>query len=134
VRNTAYTWLRKTRAFEPVTEFDEQVATIGVEAPNPEQLLLQKSDGRLVEQAMSRLPDRFREILVLRELEGLSYKQIADVMAIPMGTVMSTLSRARTRFRHAAADLLETHGPRHMKDPAAGSRGISWTHTRSPVT
>ena len=118
VRNTAYAWLRKTRAFEPVTEFDEQVATIGVEAPNPEQLLLQKSDGRLVEQAMSQLPDRFREILVLRELEGLSYKEIADVMAVPMGTVMSTLSRARTRFRHAAADLLKTHGPRQRKDPA----------------
>ena len=63
--------------------------------PNPEQLLLQKADGRLVEQAMSQLPVRFREILTLRELEGLSYKQIADVMDVSMGTVMSALTRAR---------------------------------------
>ena len=120
VRNTAYSWLRKTRTFEPVTQFDEQVATIGVETPNPEQLLLRKAEGRVVEQAMSQLPVRFREILILRELEGLSYKQIADVMAVPMGTVMSTLSRARTRFRHAAADLLNVHGRGQMEGPAAG--------------
>ena len=57
---------------------------------------------------LGQLPGRFREILVLRELEGLSYKEIADVMGMPMGTVMSTLSRARDRFRHAAGVLLET--------------------------
>lgn len=119
VRNSAYTWLRKTRAFEPVTQFDEQATTIGVETPNPEQLLLQKADGRLVEQAMSQLPVRFREILILRELEGLSYKQIADVMGVPMGTVMSSLSRARERFRQAAGDLLKTHGPLPMEGPTA---------------
>ena len=96
VRNTAYTWLRKTRAFEPVTQFDEQVTPTGVETLNPEQLLLQEADGRLVEQAMSQLPVRFREILILRELEGFSYEEIADVTGGPMGTVMSTLSRART--------------------------------------
>lgn len=111
VRNTAYTWLRKTRPSEPVIEFDEQMAAIGVEMPNPEQLLLQKGDGRLVEQAMSQLPARFREILILRELEDFSYKEIADVMGMPIGTVMSTLSRARERFRHAAGDLLENARP-----------------------
>lgn len=128
VRNSAYTWLRKSRAVEPVTEFDEQVATTGVESPNPEQQLLQKADGQLVEQAMSRLPVRFREILILRELEGMSYKEIAHVMGVPMGTVMSTLSRARERFRHAAGDLLKTHGPSQMEGPNAtgptGSLGI----------
>jgi RNA polymerase sigma-70 factor, ECF subfamily len=119
VRNTAYTWLRKTRAFEPVTQFDEQVTPTGVETLNPEQLLLQEADGRLVEQAMSQLPVRFREILILRELEGFSYKQIADVMGVPTGTVMSTLSRARARFRHAACDLLKTHEPVQMEGPTA---------------
>jgi RNA polymerase sigma-70 factor, ECF subfamily len=119
VRNTAYRWLRKTRAFEPVTQFDEQMAATGVEMPNPEQLLLQKADGRLVEQAMSQLPVRFREILILRELEGLSYKQIADVMGVPIGTVMSKLSRARERFRLAVGDLLETHEPLQMEGPTA---------------
>jgi RNA polymerase sigma-70 factor (ECF subfamily) len=121
VRNTAYTWLRKTRAFEPVIQFDEQIATtgVGVELPSPEQLLLQKADERLVEQAMSQLPVRFREILILRELEGLSYKQIAAVMGVPIGTVMSTLSRAREGFRHAAGDLLKTHDPLQMDGTTA---------------
>ena len=117
VRNTAYTWLRKTRAFEPVTQFDEEVATTGAETPNPEQLLIQKANGRLVEQAMSQLPVRFREILILRELEGFSYRQIADMRGVPIGTVMSTLSRARERFRHAAGDLLKTHEPLQMETP-----------------
>ncbi len=114
VRNTAYTFLRKTRAFERVTQFDEQIAPPDVEMLNPEQLLLQKADGRVVEQAMSELPVRFREILILRELEGFSYKQIAEVMGVPMGTVMSTLSRARERFRYAASGLLKTHGSLQM--------------------
>ena len=109
VRNTAYRWLRKTRAYEPVTQFDEEIHTSAVETSNPEQLLLQNADGDLVEQALGELPVRFREILVLRELEGLSYKEIADVMSVPIGTVMSMLSRARTRFRQAASDLLKTH-------------------------
>ena len=122
VRNAAYTWLRKTRAFEPVTEFDEQIATTGVEMADPEQQLLQKADGRIVEQAMRQLPVRFREILILRELEGYSYKQIAEVMGVPMGTVMSTLSRARARFRDAAVDLLKTHGSSQMEGLAATGR------------
>jgi RNA polymerase sigma-70 factor (ECF subfamily) len=117
VRNSAYTWLRKTRAFEPVVPFDEQAATTEVEMLNPEQLLLQKADGRVVEQAMRELPVRFREILILRELEGFSYKQIAEVVGVPMGTVMSTLSRARERFRQAAVRVLKRHDPLHLADP-----------------
>ena len=74
---------------------------------NPEELLLQNADGRLVQKALSELPVRFREILVLRELEGLSYKEIADIMGVPMGTVMSTLSRARDRFRKGAGRLVD---------------------------
>jgi RNA polymerase sigma-70 factor, ECF subfamily len=109
VRNTSYAWLRKTRAYEPAAQFDEEIHSIGVGTSNPEQLLLQNADGRVVEQALSELPVRFREILVLRELEGLSYKEIGDVMSVPIGTVMSTLSRARDRFRHAATDILKTH-------------------------
>ena len=89
----------------PVVLFDEEVHTGGMEPPNPEELLLRNADGRLVEKAMQELPVRFREVLVLRELEGLSYKEIADVMCMPLGTVMSTLSRARARFRHAAVNL-----------------------------
>jgi RNA polymerase sigma-70 factor (ECF subfamily) len=68
--------------------------------------LLQRANTQLIDQAMSHLPERLREVLVLRELEGLSYKEIAEVVGVPMGTVMSTSSRARERFQHAASDLL----------------------------
>jgi RNA polymerase sigma-70 factor (ECF subfamily) len=109
VRNTSYRWLRKTRADKALAQFDEDIHTSAIEPSNPEQLLLQNADRCLVEKALSELPVRFRGILVLRELEGLSYKEIADVIGVPIGTVMSTLSRARHRFRHAVGDLQETH-------------------------
>lgn len=108
VRNTAYRWLRKARSYEPVTQFDENEHTCGSETSNPEVLLLQKADKQLLEKALNELPVRFREILVLRELEGLAYKEIAEVMGMPMGTVMSTLSRARHEFSRAAGELLKT--------------------------
>jgi RNA polymerase sigma-70 factor, ECF subfamily len=107
VRNTSYRWLRKTRAYERVVQFDEEAHTSDGGTTNPEELLLQNADGRLVEKTLSELPVRYREILVLRELEGLSYKEIADIMGVPMGTVMSTLSRARDRFRKGAGRLLQ---------------------------
>jgi RNA polymerase sigma-70 factor (ECF subfamily) len=113
VRNTSYKWLRQTRAYEPVVPFDEEVHRGGNGTSNPEQLLLRNADARLVEKVLSELPLRFREILVLRELEGLSYKEIADVMGVPMGTVMSTLSRARIRFREGAGRLLQRE---HVSD------------------
>jgi RNA polymerase sigma-70 factor, ECF subfamily len=109
VRNTAYGWRRKRGVYEAVVEFDENVHAPGHGAPNPEELLLLNADARLVAKALADVPVRFREILVLRELEGLSYKEIGDVMDMPQGTVMSTLSRARDRFRHAARDLLSSH-------------------------
>jgi RNA polymerase sigma-70 factor, ECF subfamily len=108
VRNTAYGWLRKVRMHDPAAEFDEEIHTGDMQTSNPEQLLLQNANQRTVEEALSALPVRFREMLVLRELEGLSYKEIADVMGVPMGTVMSTLSRARDRFRHAAIRIVKT--------------------------
>jgi len=74
---------------------------------NPEQLLLQNADGRLVKKALSELPVRFREILVLRELEGPFLQRDHQRDGRAMGTVISTLSRARDRFRHAAGDLLK---------------------------
>src|SRR3954469_21330593 len=108
VRNTAYSWLRKTRASDPVIQFDEDVHTSASGTSNPEELLLENADRRFVEETLTALPVRFREILVLRELEGCSYKEIAAVMGMPMGTVMSTLSRARHEFSRAAGELLKT--------------------------
>ncbi len=69
----------------------------------PEMLLLHEDNVSLIENAMSGLPGRFRELLVLRELEGLSYQELANVLRIPIGSVMSGLSRARQAFRRALA-------------------------------
>jgi RNA polymerase sigma-70 factor, ECF subfamily len=114
VRNTSYRWLRKTRSYGAVMEFDENKHTSGSESSNPEVLLLRKADKQLLERALHELPIRFREILVLRELEGLAYKEIAEVMGMPMGTVMSTLSRARHEFSWAAGELLKTDSPSQL--------------------
>jgi RNA polymerase sigma-70 factor, ECF subfamily len=118
VRTTAFRWLRKNRAQHLATEFDEDMHSEAVdhEAINPETLLLQRADSQSIAQAMNQLPVRFREVLVLRELEGLSYKEIAEVVGVPVGTVMSTLSRARERFRHVAIGLV-----RRQAQPKGGS-------------
>jgi RNA polymerase sigma-70 factor (ECF subfamily) len=107
VRTTAFRWLQKNRALQLAAEFDEEIHSEGSDALNPESLLLQRADTEVLAQAMNHLPRRFREVLVLRELEGLSYKEIAEIVGVPIGTVMSTLFRARERFRHAAGDLVK---------------------------
>jgi len=120
VRTTSFCWLQKNRGRQLETEFDEEIHRREAEDLNPETLLLQRVDTQSVDQAMRQLPKRFREVLVLREQEGLSYKEIADVVGIPMGTVMSTLSRARQRFRHALNDLVrrqeQPRGPLAVSD------------------
>jgi len=98
VRNTFYTWLQQNRGPERQTPFDEEIHTAEEDHLNPEALLLQKASNQLVRQAIEELPAEFREVIVLRELEGLSYKQIADVTEIPVGTVMSRLARGRKRL------------------------------------
>jgi len=96
VRNVCYTWLQQQRNRGPVASFDE--ALHGADALDPETLLLRKEDQLAVRQAVDELPVELREVVVLRELEGLSYKEIATVAEIPLGTVMSRLSRARDRL------------------------------------
>jgi RNA polymerase sigma-70 factor, ECF subfamily len=100
VRNTCYGW--RVQGFRASTDpFDEEQHSGARPACDPETLLLQTDDVALIDRAMSALPDRRRELLVLRELQGLSYREIANVMGIPIGTVMSSLSRARQAFRGA---------------------------------
>lgn len=99
VRNTCYSWLEKHRPGELMTEFDEDLHQRP--APNPETLATQADERQQLMRALDSLPPRSREVLVLRELEGCSYKEIAEVTGIPMGTVMSTLSRARERLQRA---------------------------------
>jgi RNA polymerase sigma-70 factor (ECF subfamily) len=97
VRNTCYTWLGKNRPAELMTEFDEEVHQH--QAANPETLASQADERQRLMLALESLSPRFREVLVLRELEGCSYKEIGEITGIPIGTVMSTLSRARERLR-----------------------------------
>jgi len=99
VRNTCYTWFRENRAQELTTSFDENIHSTEADPFDPEKLLLQSESGRLLTQALEDLPLEFREVLILRELEGLSYKEIAVIAGIPPGTVMSRLARARTRLK-----------------------------------
>ena len=97
VRNTCYTWLQQNRARELTTEFDEEVHS--TESVNPETLLLEGANKQLLKQALEELPVSYREVVILRELEGLSYKEIADITDVPVGTVMSRLARARKRLQ-----------------------------------
>jgi RNA polymerase sigma-70 factor, ECF subfamily len=109
VRNMCAGW--RGHRFQAATDpFDEEEHSSGQPASDPETLLLRSDDVMLIERAMSNLPDRFRELLVLRELKGLSYRELADVMDIPIGTVMSTLSRARQAFRSALDNDLKQSG------------------------
>ena len=99
VRNTTYTWLQKNRKQELATVFDEEIHDIEDPASNPEVLLLNKSDQQEIRRAVEQLPVEFREVMILRELEGMSYKEIAEMADVPIGTVMSRLARARKQLQ-----------------------------------
>jgi RNA polymerase sigma-70 factor (ECF subfamily) len=100
VRNTSYDW-RRGRIDASTDPFDEEAHSASRPTADPESLLLETDDVRLIERTLSGLPEHFRELLVLRELEELSYRELADVLRVPIGTVMSGLSRARQAFRLA---------------------------------
>jgi RNA polymerase sigma-70 factor, ECF subfamily len=100
VRNTAFTWLRKNRPSDVHVPYEEDIhgdarAEGGPEPQTPEHHALRTENRRAINEALARLPVEMREAVVLRELEDLSYREIAAVQAIPIGTVMSRLSRGR---------------------------------------
>lgn len=107
VRNTCFTWLKKNRSHELVydLEEDQHQASTG----NPEELLLESSDRKILKYLLDELPPAYKEIIVLRDLEGLSYKEISSVTELPLGTVMSRLARARKRLQ-AGAVAAQTGG------------------------
>ena len=107
VRNTCYTWLHRNRPAEPAVEFDEQIHSEELSAEaDPEVQALANADKATLERALGELPEAFREVLVLREIEGMSYKEIADVASVSIGTVMSRLARARARLRQTLGAAL----------------------------
>lgn len=97
VRNRCYSWLEKNRPSELMTEFEERLHA----SPtlSPETLAEQAEERRRLLQALESLSPRAREVIVLRELEGCSYKEIAEITGVPLGTVMSSLARARERLQ-----------------------------------
>ena len=122
VRNCAYRALAKRqRASTNVISFDEAFparageapaeANIASDAPTPEDLLLGEGQRTLVLAALAELRPAFREVVVLREIEGLSYREIADVTGTPIGTVMSRLSRARIELKTILTRLIDKDEP-----------------------
>jgi RNA polymerase sigma-70 factor (ECF subfamily) len=97
VRNCCYTWLHKNRNWVDVDELDD--ASVPREKDTPETLAISVNDRERLTRALEQLSPHFREILVLRELEGCSYKEIAAITSRPMGTIMSALARARQQLR-----------------------------------
>ena len=104
VRNTAYSWLRKNRPAAVVTVDDLEAVELAQanpgdpDTPTPEATLLAKVDAEQLRAAIAALPAPFRETLVLRDIEGLDYREIAQATEVPIGTVMSRLARARSRL------------------------------------
>jgi RNA polymerase sigma factor (sigma-70 family) len=101
VRNMAYTWRHRHRADASTTEFDEMVHGEATTEAHPESALSRSDARETLADALDHLPPEFREVIVLREIEGLSYKEISEVVDVPVGTVMSRLSRARKRLQEA---------------------------------
>ncbi len=104
VRNTAYSWLMKNRPKSVVFTDDlsvteqrelEHESPQGTRIETPEEISLSKADAEDVQQALAQLPAQYREVIVLREINQLNYRDIAEITNVPIGTVMSRLSRAR---------------------------------------
>ena len=106
VRNTCCTWLERNRPAEVTAVFDEDLHAVDRQETTAEAEYLKSVDKELLRQALEKLPVEFREVIVLRELEGLSYKEIATIAGVPAGTVMSRLARARKRLQLCLASRM----------------------------
>jgi RNA polymerase sigma-70 factor (ECF subfamily) len=100
VHNAFYDSLHDSRHHQQFSEFNENIHSPDDSSDAPDTALIRKSDNDFLREGIEQLPIEFREILVMRELHGFSYNQIAEVADLPMGTVMSRLARAREELRH----------------------------------
>ena len=102
VRNACWTWLRVNRSREVATALEDADEPVD-DAASVEEDLVRRADGERLRRALEELSGEFREVIVLREFEELSYREIAEVAGVPLGTVMSRLARARRRLQSALA-------------------------------
>ena len=99
VRNTSYDWLRANRRKDGIIEFDEELHGPEELVSEPHGPVTSAAQQQVVREAIEELPVGFREVTILRELEGVSYKEIAEIVQVPIGTVMSRLARARNHLQ-----------------------------------
>jgi RNA polymerase sigma-70 factor (ECF subfamily) len=127
VRNTCYTWLKRKQAPEFSCDFEEAVMTKESDELDPESSHELKVQAQLINEAIEKLPAEFREVVILRELEELTYKEIAAITGIPIGTVMSRLSRARKRLLAylRSATQVDLRGPNVVQVPASGNNRVA---------
>jgi len=113
VRHTCYSWLAKNRLHDAATtSFDEELHSSPWDGADPQTLLIRQANRQMIRQALEELPVELREMIVLRELEGLSYKEAAAVAEVPIGTVMSRLARGRRQLEQ----VLSTRLSEELKD------------------
>ncbi|HYL58415.1 MAG TPA: sigma-70 family RNA polymerase sigma factor [Candidatus Acidoferrales bacterium] len=107
VRNTAFTWLKRNRGADPPAEFDENLHAADSADAGLEANAMRQADGDAIRAALEQLSDEFREVIVMRDIEGLSYKEVADAAGVPIGTVMSRLARARGKLARSLRARIE---------------------------
>jgi RNA polymerase sigma-70 factor, ECF subfamily len=106
VRNTCYSWLQKNRLLRLADPIEDKIHEVGLDFADPEMLFLKDAESQIVRAALQELPVEFREIVIMREMEGLSYKEIANIVDVPIGTVMSRLARGRKRLQALLANYV----------------------------
>ncbi len=106
VRNTYYSRVRKRRVEDSAVEYQEEQHAEECPGSDPGMQLLRAEAGQIIHQAIETLPEEFREVIILRELEEMSYREIAEITGTPVGTVMSRLARGRERLKHMLSERL----------------------------
>jgi len=110
VRNTSYTWLQQNRKADLLSSLEDDQHALEDPSPIPDLALLRGDEHQALMQAVEELPPEFREVIVLRELEELSYKEIAGIVQVPIGTVMSRLARARQQLAQRLSRSIQLEG------------------------
>jgi RNA polymerase sigma-70 factor (ECF subfamily) len=111
------TWLKRNRNAGATIRYEEVLEDPSEDSPDPEEILLIACDREQVRQALEQLPSDFREAVVLREMEGLSYREISTAIGVPLGTVMSRLSRGRDWLKR----ILSTPSSPRSAEPEEGA-------------